>query len=135
MDSRFCYPISDYRLPVADVGHTDRRSLVTFLYYMIRPTQKTEQSTEPQTGRPAQSGEAWLGRNRSDKRRLWERLNPRHRRDLRLLAEALALQQTHARLPEQARIRLDAALAELERVVRRVAAILMEVARRTPPPG
>jgi len=102
---------------------------------MIRPTQKAEQVTEPQTGRPAQSCEAWLGRNRSDKRRLWERLNPRHRRDLRLLAEALALQQTHARLPEQVRIRLDAALAELERVVRRIATILMEVARRTPPPG
>jgi len=102
---------------------------------MIRPTQKTEKATEPQTGRPAQSGEAWLGRNRSDRRRLWERLNPRHRRDLRLLAEALALQQTHAQLPEPARTRLDAALAELERVVRRIAAILMEVARRTPPPG
>jgi len=102
---------------------------------MIRPSEKAEQIPEPQTGRPAQSGEAWLGRNRSDKRRLWERLNPRHRKDLRLLAESLSLQQTHARLPEPVRSRLDAALADLDRVVRRIAAILAEVARRTPPPG
>jgi hypothetical protein len=101
---------------------------------MIRPEEKTEQASEPQSGRPAQTGEAWLGRNRSEKRRLWERLNPRHRKELRMLAEALALQQTHARLPEPARSRLDAALADLERVVRRIAAILVEVARRTPPP-
>jgi hypothetical protein len=102
---------------------------------MIRQTEKTEQATEPLTGRPAGSGEAWLGRNQSNKRRLWERLNPRHRKELRMLAEALALQQTHARLPEPARLRLSAALGELERVVRRIAAILAEVARRTPPPG
>jgi type II secretory pathway component PulM len=102
---------------------------------MIQNTQKTEQEAEPQTGKPAQTGEAWLGRNRSEKRRLWERLNPRHRKELRMLAEALVLQQTHARLPDPARSRLDAALTELERVVRRIAAILAEVARRTPPPG
>src|SRR6202158_4938232 len=36
---------------------------------------------EPETGRPAGTGEEWLGRNRSSKRRLWERLNPRSRRD------------------------------------------------------
>jgi hypothetical protein len=102
---------------------------------MIRQTEKIEPTPEPQTGRPAQSGEAWLGRDRGDKRRLWERLNPRHRKELRILAEALALQQTRARLPEPARSRLEATLAELERVVRRVAAILAEVARRTPPPG
>jgi len=91
--------------------------------------------TEPQTGRPADSGEGWLGRNRSDKRRLWERLNPRHRKELRMLAEALALQQTHGRLPEPTRTRLDAALAELDRAGRKIAAILTEVARRTTPPG
>ena len=102
---------------------------------MIRPTDKTELTPEPQTGRPAQTGEAWLGRDRSEKRRLWERLNPRHRKELRILAEALALQQNHARLLEPARSRLNAALGELERVVRRIAAILAEVARRTPPPG
>jgi hypothetical protein len=101
---------------------------------MIRRTEKTELTPEPQLGRPAQSGEAWLGRNRSDKRRLWERLNPRHRKELRMVAEALALQQIHARLPEAARLRLDAALGELERVMRRIAAILAEVAGRAPPP-
>ncbi len=87
---------------------------------------------EPQNGRPAESGEAWLGRNRDDRRRLWERLNPRHRKELRLLGEALALQQSHARLPEPAKAKLDAAIADLERVVRRIAALLAEVARRTP---
>ena len=102
---------------------------------MIRLTENKEQTTEPQTGRPADSGEGWLGRNRSDKRRLWERLNPRHRKELRMLAEALALQQTHGRLPEPTRTRLDAALAELDRAGRKIAAILTEVARRTPPPG
>ena len=102
-------------------------------HFMIRQSEKTEAIAEPQAGRPAQSGEAWLGRDRSDKRRLWERLNPRHRKELRMLAEALALQQTRARLPEPAQSRLNAALDELGRVVRRVAAILAEVARRTPP--
>ncbi|HXX99478.1 MAG TPA: hypothetical protein VEI54_01070 [Candidatus Limnocylindrales bacterium] len=100
---------------------------------MIQQTNKVEQATEPDAGRPAETGEAWLGCNRSDKRRLWERLNPRHRKELRLLAEALAMQQNHGRLPEATRSRLDAALGELERVVRRIAAILTEVARRTPP--
>jgi hypothetical protein len=102
---------------------------------MIRTPQKIEHTPEPQTGQPATSGEAWLGRNTSEKRRLWERLNPRHRKELRMLAEALALQQNHARLPEAARGRLDAALAELDRVIRRIAGILAELARRTPPPG
>lgn len=101
---------------------------------MIRPTGKSDRTPEPETGRPAESGEAWLGRNRSDKRKLWEKLNPRHRRELRMLAEALALKQTHARLPEPARSRLTAVMAELERVAARIAAILAEVARRTPPP-
>jgi len=39
--------------------------------------QNTEPVTEPETGRPAGTGEEWLGRNRSSKRQLWERLNPR----------------------------------------------------------
>jgi hypothetical protein len=100
---------------------------------MIRQTNNASPSPEPQSGRPVDTAEGWLGRNRSDKRSLWERLNPRHRKELRLLAEALALEQAHARLPEPVRSRLDAAIAELERVVRRVGAILAEVARRTPP--
>ena len=102
---------------------------------MIRQPNKTERGPEPQSGQPAASGEGWLGRNSSQKRRLWERLNPRHRKELRMLAEALALQQNHARLPEATRGRLDAALAELDRVIRRIAAILAELARRTPPAG
>ena len=102
---------------------------------MIRPTQNTDRPPEPQNGQPAGSGEAWLGHNRSGKRRLWERLNPRHRKDLRLLAEALALRQNHALLPEPARGPLESALADLDRVIRRIAALLAELARRTPPPG
>jgi hypothetical protein len=100
---------------------------------MIRQTNNASPSPEPHSGRPVDTAEGWLGRNRSDKRSLWERLNPRHRKELRLLAEALALEQAHARLPEPARSRLDAAIAELERLVRRVGVILAEVARRTPP--
>jgi hypothetical protein len=100
---------------------------------MIRRTEKTGQTPEPESGRPAESGEGWLGHNRSGKRRLWERLNPRHRKELRLLAEALVLQQNHARMPDTARTRLDGALAELDRVIRRIAAILAELARQTPP--
>jgi hypothetical protein len=102
---------------------------------MIPQTNNPAAPPEPQTGRSVESAESWLGRNRSSKRRLWERLNPRHRKELRMLAEALALQQNHARLPDPVRARLDTALAELDRLVRRIAAILVEVARRTPPPG
>ncbi len=89
--------------------------------------------TEPEAGRPAGTGEEWLGRNRSAKRRLWERLNPRHRKDLRLIAEALALQQMHANLPEPLRAQLSETIEQLERAVRRIAAVLAEVTRRTPP--
>jgi hypothetical protein len=102
---------------------------------MIPPATNAPPTPEPQTGRSVESAESWLGRNRSSKRRLWERLNPRHRKELRMLAEALALQQNHARLPDPVRARLDSALAELERLIRRIAAILAEVTRRTPPPG
>jgi hypothetical protein len=51
---------------------------------------------------------------------------------LRVLAEALALQQKEARVPEPMRLRLNAALAELDRLLQRIGAILAEVARRTP---
>lgn len=101
---------------------------------MIRRIDKANTTPEPQTAQLTQSGEAWLGHNRREKRRLWERLNPRHRKELQMLAGALALQQDRARLPEAARLRLDAALAELERVMRRIASILAEVAGRTLPP-
>jgi len=103
------------------------------MHFMIKTKkQNIEPVAEPETGRPAGTGEEWLGRNRSSRRRLWERLNPRSRKQLRLLAEALALQQTHANLPEPVRARLSAAVDELERLLARVRAILVEVARRTP---
>jgi hypothetical protein len=104
------------------------------VYFMIRTrTPTTRPVAEPGAGRPAGSGEEWLGRNRGAKRRLWERLNPLSRKRIRVIAEALALQQTHARLPEPLRARLSAALRELERLVTRIQALLAEVARRTPP--
>src|SRR5436853_7681761 len=88
---------------------------------------------EPETGRPAGTGEEWLGRNRSSKRRLWERLNPISRKQIRVIAEALALQQTHAQLPEPLRARPSAAASEGERLASRLRALLAEGARRTPP--
>jgi|SRR5271168_512933 len=101
---------------------------------MIRTkTSNTAPAAEPEAGRPAGTGEEWLGRNRSAKRRLWERLNPRSRKQMRVIAEALAMQQTHANLPEPVRARLSAAMEELERVVRRIGALLAEMGRRTPP--
>ena len=90
-------------------------------------------AVEPETGRPAGTGEEWLGRNRSSKRRLWERLNPLSRKQIRVIAEALALQQVHAQLPDPLRARLSAALNDLDRLVARLRALLVEVTRRTPP--
>ena len=102
--------------------------------FLIRPRkQNPAPVAEPETGRPAGTGEEWLGRNRSSKRRLWERLNPRSRGHVRMIAEALALQQTHAQLPEPLRARLSATISEIERSVARARALLAEVARRTPP--
>ena len=101
---------------------------------MIRAkTQNGMPIVEPEEGRPAGTGEQWLGRNRSAKQRLWERLNPRSRKQIRLIAEALAQQQTHARLPEPLRARLSVAIEELERVAGRIGALLAEIARRRPP--
>ena len=102
--------------------------------FMIRTgTQTAVPAAEPQAARPAGTGEEWLGRNRSSKRRLWERLNPLSRKQLRVIAEALALQQTHGQLPEPLRNRLSAVHEEIERLVHRLRALLIEVARRTPP--
>jgi hypothetical protein len=97
-----------------------------------RPGNKTPEM-EPETGRPAGTGEQWLGRNRSSKRRLWERLNPRNRKQIRAIAQGLALQQSHAQLPDFAKGKLSACMAEVERLANRIRAILEEVARRTPP--
>src|SRR5437773_12420296 len=103
---------------------------------MIRAkAQNTTPVAEPETGRPAGTGEEWLGRNRSSKRRLWERLNPISRKQIRVIAEALALQQTHAQLPEPLRARLSAAGSEGERLASRVRARLGGGARRAPPGG
>jgi len=52
---------------------------------------------------------------------------------LRIIAEALAMQQTHANLPEPLRVRLSAAMGELERMVVRIGAVLAEAARRRLP--
>jgi hypothetical protein len=104
--------------------------------FMIQPRKQNPVPVpvaESETGRPAGTGEEWLGRNRSSKRRLWERLNPRSRRQIRMIAEALALQQTHAQLPDSVRGRLSAAMDEVERLAGRLKALLAEVARRTPP--
>lgn len=102
--------------------------------FVIRPRKSnTAPVAEPETGRPAGTGEEWLGRNRSSKRKLWERLNPRSRGQIRMIAEALALQQTHAQLPEPLRARLSSTISEIERLVGRTRALLAEVARRTPP--
>ncbi|MGB2623356.1 MAG: hypothetical protein WA857_00020 [Candidatus Acidiferrum sp.] len=96
-------------------------------------TPASTSSAEPEAGRPEGTGEEWLGRNRSAKRRLWERLNPRHRKELRIIAEALALQQMHANLPEPLRTRLSESIEQLERAARKIAGVLAEVTRRTPP--
>jgi hypothetical protein len=102
------------------------------MFFRTRPRNAVP-GAEPETGRPAATGEEWLGRNRSAKRQLWERLNPRSRRQIRLIAEALALQQTHAQLPDLLRTRLSAATEELDRVVARIRMLLAEMLRRTPP--
>jgi len=102
------------------------------MYFHPRTNGK-EKPTEPASGKPAASAEDWLGRNRTEKRRLWERLSPRHRKTLRLLAEALAAHQTHAKLEETTRGKIAQLLADAERLANRAAAILAEVARRTRP--
>src|SRR6266700_836704 len=84
---------------------------------MIQPRkQNLAPVAEPETGRPAGTGEEWLGQNRSSKRRLWERLNPRSRGQIRMIAEEQALQQTHAQLPDPLRARLSPTINEIERL-------------------
>jgi len=102
---------------------------------MIRTEAPTQPPVEPAAGRPEASAEQWLGRNASSKRRLWERLNPRHRKTLRLLAQAFAMRQSQARLPDEPRAKLLAALEELERLTARIEKLLASIATRTPPPG
>ena len=118
--------IFDFRASTANSEHNS-------VYFMIRTKPKTTSAAELDAGRPAGSGEEWLGRNRRSKRRLWERLNPLSRKQIRIVAEALALQQTHAQLSDPLRARLSATIQELDRLVTRIRALLVEVARRTPP--
>jgi hypothetical protein len=99
---------------------------------ICQPAKTLAPPAEPATGRPSATGEEWLGRNRTEKRRLWERLNPPHRRLLRLLAEALALQQNHGRLSDPDRARLSAALAELDRLASRLSSLLRELPKSSP---
>jgi hypothetical protein len=128
----FRFSIFDFRFSIFDFRFRGQITETT-VYFMIRTKPKTTPAAEPDAGRPAGSGEEWLGRNRSSKRRLWERLNPLSRKQIRIVAEALALQQTHAQLPEPLRARLSATLQELDRLINRIRALLAEVARRTPP--
>ena len=102
----------------------------------MRPPTPPPAQTETPAERPELSGEAWLGRNASEKRRLWERLNPRHRRTLRMLGRAMALRQSQAQLPEAVRLALAAALDEIERLAARIERLVAAwVASRTRPRG
>jgi hypothetical protein len=74
------------------------------------------------------SGEQWLGKNNGAKRKLWERLNPRHRKQLQLLARAMVLRQTKGPLAEPHSAQLTAALGEFERLVTRLEALLASLA-------
>ena len=88
---------------------------------------------EPDNGRPVASGDAWLGKNSGTRRRLWERLNPRHRRELRLLARALAMSQAKERIPASIHRQLLTALDELDRVSRSIEHLLVLLTKPTPP--
>ena len=90
---------------------------------------------EPAEGKPVSSAEEWLGRNANGRQKLWERLNPRHRKMLRMLGRALVLRQQKGNVPETAWQKLIAALDELERLARRIEQLLAALASRTPPTG
>jgi hypothetical protein len=92
---------------------------------------KMETGNAAAHAQPAASGEQWLGRNTGEKRRLWEQLNPRHRKQLQLLARALVVRQTQGRLPDDVRVRLSGVLDEIERLIAKVETLLAAlVARR-----
>jgi hypothetical protein len=88
--------------------------------------------------RPVTSAEQWLGRNASEKRRLWERLNPRHRKQLQLVARALVMRQTRGRLPEELRLRLTALLERFDQLTACLEPLVdaaLQKPGRTPHPG
>ena len=100
---------------------------------MIRPPQTRPPATaEANASQPVASGEQYLGRNASAKRRLWERLNPRHRKTLQLLARALVLRQEQVHLPDDLRAKLLAALDDLERLASRLERLLAAVSGKAP---
>jgi hypothetical protein len=88
-------------------------------------------AAEPAEGQPVASGEQWLGRNADGRRRTWERLNPRHRKALLVLARAFALRQSQARLPEQVQAKLRAIVEEIERLAGRVEKLLAVIRRQS----
>src|SRR6516165_5783689 len=89
----------------------------------------------PAAGRPVVRAEEWPGRNRGAKQRLWERLNPRHRKALRLLARALVAEQSRARLEDSTSGEVSRLRADIELLANRPARLLAEVARRARPPA
>jgi hypothetical protein len=97
---------------------------------MLRQQTKTPTPLQSGVSAPTASAEQWLGRNDSAKRRLWERLNPRHRKQLRVLARALVLRQAQGRLPEEARLRLRALVEEFERLMTRLDQFLKTILPR-----
>lgn len=97
---------------------------------MIAFKPNTPKPAQEGAPRPVASAEQWLGRNDSAKRRLWERLNPRHRKQLRLLAHALVLRQTEGHLPQEAQQRLRALVEEFERLITRLEQLLITIAQR-----
>ena len=105
-----------------------------FLQMIFSPRINAPPAAEPAGGRPVASGEQWLGRSagkpQGQSRHLWQRLNPRHRKLLRLLAQALVLRQSQARLPEPARARLHAVVEDAERLMSRVEKLLVQIANR-----
>jgi hypothetical protein len=99
---------------------------------MITPNTKAQPpAAEPAEGQPVASGEQWLGRNVDSRRRTWERLNPRHRKTLLVLARALVLRQSQARLPEQVQAKLHAIVEEIERLASRVEKLLAAIRRQS----
>ena len=104
------------------------------MHFYARSTRpKNTPAGEQESARPASTGEEWLGRNRSEKRKLWERLNPRSRRQLRILGEVLAAQQTHGQMPDVLRQKLSAIAADVERLVFRASQLLKSLGKQLPP--
>ncbi|HWQ03627.1 MAG TPA: hypothetical protein VNL38_04025 [Candidatus Nitrosotenuis sp.] len=98
------------------------------------PPVRTKDPRAPQenaAAQPVNSGEQWLGRNASDKRRLWEQLNPRHRKQLQLLARAQVLHQQQGRLTEGERARLSRLLNEIELQIARLETLLGNLAAKS----